>query len=235
MAGTRADVAWLRAATPQHPPCFGKRACLVGEEHHPELADHDVEARIVERQPRRVCLLPLHRPVGAHRRGAVQHGLVQVGRNKLNVRGQCTRHRAGGNARTGGSLEHPRGMERRHTARQVGRVGLEDQWNEVALVDLGNGAGEGDVGTGVVYGRAPSVAQPLDLRRCGPPVRLGPRARTPPATLTAAAAAASSLRIPRLGDHEFEVLARHHQRGRARGVHLFEQHGDVTLQRLLPR
>jgi hypothetical protein len=63
----------------------------------------------------------------------------------------------------------------------------------------------------------------------------GPRARTPPATLTAAAAAASSLRIPRLGDHEFEVLARHHQRGRARGVHLFEQHGDVTLQRLLPR
>ena len=43
---------------PQHPPYLSVRRGPIGEEHHPELADHHVERLIVERQRLGVGDLP---------------------------------------------------------------------------------------------------------------------------------------------------------------------------------
>ena len=82
------DVEQETSARLQHPPRLPVSLDLVGKEHHAELAGHDVEARIAERQRQRVGLLPFGAATGLSPRGLVEHRLVEIGGDETHGRRQ---------------------------------------------------------------------------------------------------------------------------------------------------
>ena len=75
------DVEEETPARPQHAARLPVALDLVGKEHRAELAGHDVEAPIAERQRQRVGLLPLDAAAGLPPRCLVEHRLVEIGRH----------------------------------------------------------------------------------------------------------------------------------------------------------
>ena len=126
------------AAGPEDAAGFRKRLRLVRKEHGPELADDGVERAIREGQLHSVCLAPLHRTACADRRCHVQHRLIEVGRDDRRAVRQRRCKAAGDHAGAGGDLEHPRRRSCRQPTRQIVRIGLEDQRDEIGFIELRN-------------------------------------------------------------------------------------------------
>jgi hypothetical protein len=121
----------------EHAPRFPIALHLVGEEHDPELARHDIECSILERQGERVRLPPGDPPIiGLPRRRMIQHGLVEVGRQDPRARGKHHGKRAGQHAGAGGGFQDIVRLDRGHPRREVARIRLEDERNQEAVVDF---------------------------------------------------------------------------------------------------
>jgi hypothetical protein len=133
------------AARTEHATGLREGSRLVGEEHGAELAHDGVERAVRKGQLHRVRRAPLDRARGSHRRGLVQHGLIQIrGHDRCSLgqlRGQGARDHAG----PGRHFENARGISRPQPLDQVARVGLEDERHEVALVELRDEPGKGGV------------------------------------------------------------------------------------------
>ena len=87
-----------RLAVSQHAPCLPEARDLVGKEHHAKLADDRVEASVVERQRECIRLPPLQAPALNCHCCAIEHRLVEIGRNDIGFgqsRGDGARQHAG--------------------------------------------------------------------------------------------------------------------------------------------
>jgi hypothetical protein len=131
-----------RAARPQDAKRLGERLRLVGEEHDAELADDNIERRVIERQCHRVGLAPLDRSSRADRDRHVEHGLVEIGGDERRRFRQDRPHGPGDDAGAGGDLEHALGRALCDAPRQIVRVGREDQRDEDLVVELRDRARE---------------------------------------------------------------------------------------------
>ena len=96
----------IMAAAREDAVRFGMRAHPVGEEHRAELADDEVEARVLEGKLLRVGLPKAHRVRLDLLRRDVEHRLVEVGGDDLRV-GQRIVERARDDAGSGGGFEDP--------------------------------------------------------------------------------------------------------------------------------
>lgn len=151
-----------RAARPQHATRFCESRGLVGKEHRAELTDDDIEACIVERQLQRVRLPPCHGASDGRRRGAIEHRLIQIGRDDIDMSGQCKRHRARDGAGARCRFQHARWSERRRARCKIFGVGRKEHRHEKPLVKLGNLTGELNVRARHSRIHAPS---PIDYSR----------------------------------------------------------------------
>ncbi len=122
------------SARAKHAPHFAQRARLVGEEHHAELADDEVEARVREGELLGVGRSPADAPFARERARVVEHGCVQVGGRQCGRRREGRAERPGQDPGSGGELEdgaHAAEIEALHEARRVRR---EEERSQVALV-----------------------------------------------------------------------------------------------------
>lgn len=116
----------------KHAPRFLVGAGFFREEHHPELADKEVEALIVEAQI--LCVLPLERhAVGAEPlRRRLQHHRVHVGSYDLRLRYRPVQ-RPCQDAGAGGGLKNALRLKEDRAVGQNLRIGLEQRmiagWN----------------------------------------------------------------------------------------------------------
>src|SRR5690242_8140206 len=160
------------AAGRQHPPRLAVARDLVGKEHDAELAHHDVEASVGERQLQRIRLPdldPLQRRLG---RGMIDHRLVEVGGDQRGRRGQAFGERRRDDARAGRGLEHAGRLEVSDLARDVARKRLEQQRAKIAVVERRDRAREDRIVAGHRYTfsmfqkvMAGAVSRPFTLLR----------------------------------------------------------------------
>src|SRR5262249_9802354 len=126
----------------EHSTRLGIRSRLLGKKHHTALANDRVERAVVEGQLHGIRLAPLDRSPGPDRTSAGYHRLIEVRGAYGPARGQCRRHRSRCDTGAGCNLEYARQGPARQPAREIHRVRLEDQGNEIRVVDLRNRTGE---------------------------------------------------------------------------------------------
>ena len=109
----------IAASGTKHAPTFLVRSDLVGEEHHPELAEDEVETSFAERQI--LCVRTLERhPLGAGALlGELEHRRVDVSGDDLGVRNRLS-HRTGDDAGARRSFKDPGWLEGRRTLGDAG-------------------------------------------------------------------------------------------------------------------
>ena len=133
----------VAATGAQHPGGLAEGCRLVGEEHHPELADHEIELRLAERQRHRVGLdefdaLAAGELAPCHR----QHRRVEVGDHQPRRGRQGVAEPAADDAGAGGELEDVAGRERRGAPGQIVGGVDEDHRTEAGVVVLRDAADE---------------------------------------------------------------------------------------------
>ena len=127
---------------------LAERRDLVGKEHHPELAGDSRESRVGKGPGLGVGLLPGDRACAALRCGEVEHCLVEIAGGDGNPGGEAPRQGPGDDPRPGGDLQQRPLPQIGEPVGEVGRIRLEDQRPEEAIIEGRDGAGEGAVGSG---------------------------------------------------------------------------------------
>jgi hypothetical protein len=117
-------------------------ARIVGEEHHAELADDEVEGSVLERQVLCVCGLKSDMLGTDALRRDLDHRRVEVGRDDLRLGHRLTQC-SGDDAGAGGGLEDAGRLEERRALGNEPRIGLEQQRAHVAVVERGSRVLEG--------------------------------------------------------------------------------------------
>ena len=148
----------------ENPACLPVALDLVGKEHHPELAGHDVEASIRERQSQRIRLPPGDPALARlSRHGAIQHRLVEIGRHDARGRRKL---RCDGSCEDAGSGRRLKDILRSNPGQPLGQVAgirFEDEGYQEPIVDFRDRSRENLVGRR--HGAAPVERQRQCSRR----------------------------------------------------------------------
>src|SRR3989304_3101847 len=135
----------------EHSTYFSIRSGLLRKEHYAELTYDRVECAIFEGKVHGIRLTPVNRARRAKRRGMVDHWLIQVRGYNRYALGQLGCHGAGYDTCPRCNFKHPCQGSQRQPRREVRRVWLEDQRNQVLVVKFRNRTGEDFVGLVAVH------------------------------------------------------------------------------------
>ncbi len=110
---------------------------LVGKEHHAELADHGIEASILERQRHGIGLSPRDPTImRLPRLRMIEHRRIEIGGDDARVGRKPRCDRACKNSGSGGRLQHVARAGLGQSLGEVARIGLEDEGNQEPIVDF---------------------------------------------------------------------------------------------------
>lgn len=143
------DAEQITSAGLEHPPRLAVDRLLVGKKHGTELAAHEIEGCIAERQSQRIGLPPADAVVGGLLWSRiVEHRLVEVGDDICGVLRKPGRQRARHHAAAGRDSEDCARRQGIGALRHGLRIALEDQRHHMAVVVFGDRSGERLVGFG---------------------------------------------------------------------------------------
>jgi hypothetical protein len=113
----------------QYTKGLAKGSSLIGEEHHPKLADDTVEFVLAKGQCQCIGLLPVHALHPCMRSRAVEHRRVEIGGRDVHRLRERVHKGAGNDTRSRRDLQY---VSNSHTPQPLGkyrRIRREKHWN----------------------------------------------------------------------------------------------------------